>query len=511
MKAFIKLNDNDEHLSIGNLFRIIKLLAKNKASAKASEVFCTLFEVEYINDTTVNNYCVGCRGIGSQYKQIYLTKERRYVTNKEEFTDIIINLLSIIDGQLHIIDSNKIDFIDNNDSAIELAKKLYNISKNDKQVPKETKDKISNLYKDNKIYETLVEELLFVVLYKKQPLYEDELKREVIENVLSDTSISSTALQEYLSLKLREGINYYYSMKKLSRDGNAYASFELGSNEYYGYISGKPRYDKAYEYLLLAANNNHAAANNMIGNMFINGLIGSKSNEELEKGYEFIVKAFELGNIAASNTIGNMYNKGTYPLTYDIEKAKEYYNIGIDNNYAYSFNNMGKICEEKKDYKRAFDYYKKSADLGESWACNRVGEYYRLGILEKNNREAFNYYNQALDINYNILCYYAYYNLARYFYLYGCEDIVLVPDRKKAIEYLSIASEHDIFEATVLLFFLHLEDYKYKKNNVSLEELLKYKKGIESNPKYNEELRIKIEKEIKDISNKKEIDISSIL
>ena len=113
MKAFIKLNDNDEHLSIGNLFRIIKLLAKNKASAKASEVFCTLFEVEYINDTTVNNYCVGCRGIGSQYKQIYLTKERRYATNKEEFTDIIINLLSIIDGQLHIIDSNKIDFIDN--------------------------------------------------------------------------------------------------------------------------------------------------------------------------------------------------------------------------------------------------------------------------------------------------------------------------------------------------------------------------------------------------------------
>ena len=510
MKSYIKLNNNNEHLSIGNLFRIIKTLSKNKSAAKASEVFCTLFEIETINDTTVNNYCVGCRGIGNEYKQIYINKERKYQHNEEEFTDIIINLLSIIDGQVYIVDNNKIDFINKNESANELCKKLYNLVKNDKSIPKENKDHMIELYKTNRIYLSLVEELIYIVLYKKQPIYEDELKREVIENVLSDTSISSNALQEYLSLKLREGINYYYSLKKLANEGNAYAAFELGTNEYYGYTSGEPRYDKAYEFLINAANNNHAAANNIIGNMFINGQIGNKSQNDLLKGYEYIIKAFELGNIAASNTIGNMYLKGIYPLEKNENQAINYFNIGIENNYAYSYNNMGKIYENKQDYQKAFDYYKKSADLGESWACNKVGEYYRLGILELNNQEAFKYYNQALDNNSNVLCYYAYYNLAKYYYLTGCEDIVLIPNKEKALRYLEIASKHNIYEATIEIFYYYIKEYLNKKEPSIYENILKYKKLIEDNPKYNIELNNKIEQELKRITNIKQIDISII-
>ena len=77
-KQYIKMNNNDEHLSLGNLFRIIKDSSRSKVSALQSELFCTLFEVECINDTTVNNYCVGCRSIGSSYKQVYINKEKRY-------------------------------------------------------------------------------------------------------------------------------------------------------------------------------------------------------------------------------------------------------------------------------------------------------------------------------------------------------------------------------------------------------------------------------------------------
>jgi len=93
-KQYIKMNNNDEHLSLGNLFRIIKDSSRSKVSALQSELFCTLFELESINDTTVNNYCVGCRSIGSSYKQVYLNKEKRYNTNKDEFTDNIIGILS---------------------------------------------------------------------------------------------------------------------------------------------------------------------------------------------------------------------------------------------------------------------------------------------------------------------------------------------------------------------------------------------------------------------------------
>ena len=81
-KNYIKMNNNDEHLSLGNLFRIIKDSSKNKTSALQSELFCILFDLESINDTTVNNYCVGCRSIGSEYKQVFLNKEKRYNKNK---------------------------------------------------------------------------------------------------------------------------------------------------------------------------------------------------------------------------------------------------------------------------------------------------------------------------------------------------------------------------------------------------------------------------------------------
>ena len=100
-KNYVKMNNTDDQLSLGNLFRVIKDLAKNKSSALQSEIFCILFDLESINDTTVNNYCVGCRSIGSSYKQVYLNKEKRYNTNKNEFTDNIIGILSIIDGVIY--------------------------------------------------------------------------------------------------------------------------------------------------------------------------------------------------------------------------------------------------------------------------------------------------------------------------------------------------------------------------------------------------------------------------
>ena len=318
-KQYIKLNDNDEHLSLGNLFRIIKESSKNKTSALQSELFCVMFDLDAVNDTTVNNYCVGCRSIGNDYKQIYINKNKKYQSNKKEFCESIIGLLNIIDGEVHTGISDEIAFINNSASGKEVAKKLYNLAKNDRQVKLDFTNNLYHLLEDNRIYECLVEELIYIVLYKKQPLYEEELKREVFENVLNDTSISSVSLQEYLSLKLREGINFDYSMRKLAEGGNAYANFEIGSDEYYGHVTGKPRYTEALKYLKKAALEKHAAANYMVANIYIRGLVGNKSKEELDKGYEFLIKAKELGNIAASNLLGNMYREGVYPLEKDLK------------------------------------------------------------------------------------------------------------------------------------------------------------------------------------------------
>ena len=507
-KQYVKLNDNDENLSLGNLFRLIKEMAKNRVSALQSELFCILFSIDSINDTTVNNYCVGCRSIGVDYKQIFINKEKRYRKNEEEFVDVIMNIMNILDGVVHKIDSNKIEFINNSDSISLLVKKLYNLAKNDRHVPQDYKENIFHLLEEKKNYNVLAEELIYVVLYKRQPLYEDELKREVLENVLNDTSISSVSLQEYLSLKLREGINFDYSMKKLAENGNAYASYELGCDEYYGHVTGVPRYSEALKYLKKAADDNHASSNYMIGNIFIRGLVGSRSKEELEKGYNYLLKALELGNIAAANLIGNMYYEGIYPLDRDIDKALEYYKKAAEADYVFAINNLGKIAEKKGNIKEAYDYYLRSADLGESWACNKVGEAYRTGVIGIDMNKAFLYYNKALDCNYRVLCYYAFYNLAKYFYLNGYETIAM--NRNKAIEYFKIASEEKVLAASLELFYFYAKEYKVKKDQYNYDKLIHYKRVIESHVDYNQKIKDEVEKKLMEIRDKKEISIKSI-
>lgn len=506
-KKYIKLNIDDNHLSLGNLFRIIKDLSKNKYMALQSEIFCILFDLDFINDTTVNNYCVGCRSIGNDYKQKFINKQKRYIKNSEEFCDSIIGILSIIDGNVYVVDKNKKDFINNSESAFELCKKLFNLSKNDKQVEESLSIKINNYIKSKNIYAALVTELLFIVLSKKQPIYEEELKKEVIEDVLNDTSISSVDLQEYLSLKLREGINYYYSLKKLSLSGNAYACYELGTNEYYGYISGEPRYEKAYEYLIMAANVNHPGANFMIGKMFLDGILGNQGEVDYQVAYDYLKKSYELGNIAAANSIGLMYFKGIYPLKKDEEEALKYFMIAADGNYAYAYNNIGTMLENKGNVEEAYKNYQIAADLGESWACNMMGEYYR----KKNElRKAFDYYNLAIDCNKNTLCYYAYYNLAKYFYLNGCGEIVLVPDKSKALKYLEMASDNKIIIATLEIFYYYVSEYLKYKDEYLLQKIHYYQELIEKSEDYNEELRISIQKKLGVIKLGKKIDLSYI-
>lgn len=509
-KEYIKMNNNDDHLSLGNLFRLIKELSKNKSSALQTEIFCFLFEIDEINDTTVNNYCVGCRGIGNDYKQIYLNKQKRYIKDDTIFEDIIINILSIIDGRIYVTDKKR-EFINTNESMNNLCKKLYNIAKNDKSVNTELITNINVLLKENDYYKAFVEILFFIVLQKRQPLYESDLKKEVIENILNDTYMSSSGLQEYLILKLTESINFDFNMKKIALEGNAYACFEIGSNEYCGYVTGKPRYEEAYKYFKIAANYNHAGALYMIGNMYYKGYLGNKTDEELETAYNYLIKARDLGNIAALNVLGVFYLNGLYPVKKDVEEAIKYFNKASDNNYAYALNNLGKIYEERKENDLAFSYYTRSADLGESWACNKVGECYKKGIYTKKDPlKAFEYYKKAIESNHRVTEYYAYYNLASIYYN-GNAEIGVSKDEEKAIEYYKIASSHNILEASIDLLYITVDKYLKTRESRFLEKINQYKKAIEINSKYTKEIKEKVEKILDELSSKKEIDIKKII
>ena len=511
MKKYIKLNDNDNHLSWGNFTRIVKEYTVNKSSALQVEIFCTVFDTHLVGDTTVNNYCTGIRSINDEYKQKFLIYKKKYTNNKNILVNTVINLLSIIDGNIYNFNNDDIaaiQFINSNDNLKNICLKLYNISKNDKEVSKELSSNLLELINNNNLCIALTEILFFIILDKKQPIYEDNIKKEIIENLLSNTLVSPHELEEYLNLKLSEGINYNYSLNTLAQNNNPYALYELGREEYKGYIKGYPRYDISYNYFSRASLKDHPSSYYMLAKMLINKNIGNGTKKDLKLAYEYLNKSISLGNIASVNLLGNMYKEGLY-VKKDINKAISLYEEASLHNYVYAYNNLGKIYENNKDYQKAFKYFEKASLLGESYALNTLGEYYRKGIyVDIDLNKAFTLYNKAIQVPIDNIYYYAYYNLAKYFYLTG--DIVLVKDINKAINYLTLAGNNNIIEASILLLYIYVDKYLKELDTSIISRIKELTLTIEKHPKYNKEIKKEIDSNLLKLKQNKKINIDII-
>ena len=478
-KKFIKMNNNMNQLSLGNLIRIIKKNSINKHLASQYEIFCIIFDVEDVNESTINNYCIGARCIGDEYKNIYVNLKKKYSKNHSVFLSIVSQISCILMGNIY--EKHSLNQINTNKRLKNVCTLLYNISKNDSKVSEDFSSKILKLINSDDLYSCIVELLFYVVLEHVQPFYVSDEINEKIENILYSTNISFDSLQEFLSTQFDDGINYSYSIRQLAKKDNPYALFELGLSEYFGKMTGTPRYNIAFEYFSKAASFNHPRANYIAGRMLVEGTIGHCTNTDIEKGLKYLKKAESLNNIACLNVLGQFYLKKG-----DENKALKYFERAASHNFVYAFNNLGKIYENKKIFDRAFEYYLKSANLDESWACNKIGEMYRLGIgTDINLNKAFEYYNKALNVPIDFLENYAKYNLAVYFYMYGNYEINIEKDEEKALKLLTESSEKVIESQMFLLCY-----YVSKKDEEKIE---KYKSMIENNPQFNMDLKNQIE------------------
>ena len=493
MKTYIKMNDNNNYLSFGNFCRVIKEISLNKTFSSQSEIFSIIFDDDTLSDSTINNYCIGYRSIGNTYKKKYHKYKKEYIDNKLIFIDTISNLISILEGNIN--NNFTYEEINNNKLLKKLCNKLYNIAKNDKNVTSNFTIKLSNYLEENKIYECIIELLFYIILEHKQPIYRENIIKETIENILTKTNISVNDLEKFLSLNFKDGVNYIYELKKLANENNAYACFELGNMEYKGEYTGYPRYNIAYKYFFIASEYNHPRACLLIADMLLKGQIGSREKEDIKKAEEFLNKAVSLGSIAAYNKLGLLY------VNKDKNKAIEYFNKACENDYVYAYNNLGKIYEQEKDYEKAYNYYLKSASKEESWACNKLGEFYRLGLyVEKDMNKAYYYYNLACDVPIKLLEYYSKYNLAKYFYLEGNYEACIEKEEEKAISLFEEASDNNKIEASIELLKIYIKKYLKEKNNLYLEKINHYKNKIETNDKYNKDIKKLLEEEMSKIN-----------
>ena len=130
------------------------------------------------------------------------------------------------------------------------------------------------------------------------------------EFLLSKTNISLNDLKKYLQIEFKEGITYIPSLKRLAKENNPYALYQLGNLEYDGVIEGYPRYEEAFKYNKLAASYNHPTSYWMLAHMILNQKIGSLTDSDIEIANKYLDKAIELNSISALNTKGLCYLNG---------------------------------------------------------------------------------------------------------------------------------------------------------------------------------------------------------
>lgn len=399
MKKYVKMNDNKNFLSLGNIFDVIKSLAHNKEAAMQSELFCVLFDVPSINATTVNNYCVGARAISVEYKKKIIELRNSFINDDSVFLEQTISLINILDDYVH--KEKELSFINNHDKLQKVCDRLLIIAKNDEYVNNKLLSKFQELYDNHELYECFFWMFCYAVIDNNQPMYKQDI----------DIKINKEELEDYLRIKLYEGFSHTNSLITLSHKNNMYACADLGSMEFYGEISGKPNYQKSYKYYLKAADKGHPKSCFMIANL----IYTRKVDKDFETFWKYLNKAIELGSSAALNTMGLCYKFGiNKEKTIDLEKARYYFEQASEDGYVYAYNNLGLLEEDEE---KALYYFKISADLGESWALNRVGEYYR----KHNNLErALIYYKRSIEAPIKERNKWGYYNLATYYYAKDC-------------------------------------------------------------------------------------------
>jgi hypothetical protein len=114
-----------------------------------------------------------------------------------------------------------------------------------------------------------------------------------------------------------------------------------------------------------------------------------------------------------------------------------------------------------------------------------------------------------LESNCRTVCYYAYYNLAKYFYSNGYDGIA--KNSEKYVSYLEIACKGNVFMALVELFYIYCGKYLNNRLDEDKSKIYYYKDLIENHNEYTDEIKLKIENELCNIKPIDKIDIECIV
>ncbi|WP_104760485.1 tetratricopeptide repeat protein [Helicobacter cetorum] len=179
------------------------------------------------------------------------------------------------------------------------------------------------------------------------------------------------------------------------------------------YLEGKgvnKDYAKALEYFQKSIDKGNSYALLEVGRMYLEG---RGVNKDYAKALEYFQKGDSKDNPFALLYIGYMYYDGkgvaqSYPIAYhNYEEAakKHQYNAEVQIKVGDEYFNSEK--KDYKDYKKAFEYYQKAANLGDALGYFKVGKMYYEGDgwffgnsgsgVKKDYQRALEYFTKAAN------------------------------------------------------------------------------------------------------------------
>lgn len=159
------------------------------------------------------------------------------------------------------------------------------------------------------------------------------------------------------------------------------------------YLNGSdnimPNYDKAYYWFEKAAKSNNNEALNSLGMIYFAGLGKDKNFKNAE---EYFLKANKYGNKDAKLNLAELYRVKDFGRSPDFEKAKNWYLLGVQDNPSRAYEGLSKMYFDQGKYEEAFDFSKKSAELGNQEAQYNLGVFFEQGVYVKKDKKQAEYW-----------------------------------------------------------------------------------------------------------------------
>lgn len=147
--------------------------------------------------------------------------------------------------------------------------------------------------------------------------------------------------------------------------------------------------NKAKYWLEKAASQGNIEALDGLGTIYFTGCGVDKNYKKAEYYY---LLANEKGSKHAKVNLGEIYREGGHGLEQDYDEALHWYQLGINDAPYRAYNSLASLYIDQENYKEAYKYLIKAADLGNPEAEYNLGVMYNSGIVVEVNKEKAKYW-----------------------------------------------------------------------------------------------------------------------